>query len=318
MKVTTILRRILPIIGFLILLYLVQTVGVNRVISTFLRISPFYILISAVLTFPRIFLRAFAWLMICKEQRIDLSYLDCVKILLIGYLYAIVTPSYVGHLVRIPYVKELTDEPAGKIFTNVLIEVILRSISLYILMVIGSIIVMKDNPSILYAVAAYVAIAISIYWFFSKEKRGKRALKFFAERIVPRERKKWSLQVIDSFYKDFPKLRKLIVPSVIGMITWMLTVAQFYIIALSLEINVSYYILLVFFPIANAAGYLPITSGGFGTREAAFVALLSLFDIPAEKSIVLSISGFIVADILTGLYGSILSFLEGMRNKSAS
>jgi uncharacterized membrane protein YbhN (UPF0104 family) len=65
------------------------------------------------------------------------------------------------------------------------------------------------------------------------------------------------------------------------------------------------------FPIANTAGYLPITFAGLGTRELTAIFIFStLFAAPEEKIFVVSIMGFLITDILIGFIGFILSLFE--------
>lgn len=312
MKLIRLLKRLIPLIGFLILFYLILEIGLDKILDSFLKLSPIAIILSAILTFPRLIVRNIAWQMICKKHKLRINFWDSLKFLLIGYLYAVVTPSYVGHLVRIPYIKEVTKEPSGKIFTNILIEVILRSFSLYILMLAGAALLFRKQPEILYVVSIYVAIALSIYWFFSNPKRGKIALKILAK-IFPKKRRDFAIYVIETFYKDFPEIKSLILPLILGGVTWLIAILQLYIIALSLDIEIPFHIFLVIYPLANAAGFIPISSGGIGTREAVVVFLLSFFNISPERSLVLSLCGFFITDVLTGMYGFVISILEGYK-----
>jgi len=309
-----IFKKALPFVGLAIFVYLIVAIGIGKVASTFLLISPIYVIIVAILTLPRMFIRNVAWQSILKQQKMNLSFSSSLKILLIGYFYATLTPGYIGHLMRIPYLKEKLNEPFGKLFVNTFIEVIVRTISIYGLILLGSLMIISYEPIIFYVSLLFIIVILAIYWFFTKENRGKRFFFIIVRCMVPKRHTSTATWVVNSFYKDFPKIKTLFYPFVLGVLTWIIIFSQIYIIALSLGINVPYHLFLVVYPIANVISFIPITSSGFGTREAAVVFLLGLLNVPSEKALVLSLVGFIITDFLTGLYGFTLALSE-MRNK---
>ena len=75
---------------------------------------------------------------------------------------------------------------------------------------------------------------------------------------------------------------------------------------------------LVLYPIANIVAFIPISSAGLGTREATLVFLFSLFGVEPEKTVVLSLAGHLLTDVLTGFYGFILSLTETGNSKKTS
>lgn len=78
----------------------------------------------------------------------------------------------------------------------------------------------------------------------------------------------------------------------------------------SLGIEVPYIVFITLYPIANIIAFIPVTSAGLGTREAAVIFLFSFFGVSPEIAVVLSLSGHLLTDVLTGFYGFILSMTE--------
>ena len=314
-KIIKFVKKVLPFLGLLIFIYLVADIGLDKIVSAFLSLSPIYIVIVALLTIPRIIIRNIAWQMILKQQRMHIDFVTSLKIFLIGYFYATITPGYLGQLMRIPYLKDETGEPFGKLFVNTFIETSLHTLSLYGMMLIGTLLIIRDQPMFFYGTLTFIMVLLFIYWFFYKENRGKKFFNFFVKYMIPKKYKISAGWVVDSLYKDFPKIRMLVYPFLMGIVTWIIMFSQIYIIGLSLDIKVSYLHFLVLYPIANVISFIPITSAGFGTREATVIFLLGLLGVAPEKALVLSIVGFLITDMLTGFYGFIISLLEGRKNK---
>ena len=168
-------KKFLPIIGIIIFIYLIYTLDVEKIITAFLSIHPIIIIISIILTLPRIVIRNYAWQLIQKEHNIKLTYIQSLKIFLIGYFYGSITPAFMGQLMRIPYMKEKTREPYGKIFINTLMEIILHSISLYGMIIIGAILIIGTFPNLIFIAVIWIIILALMLLYFIKKERGKNS-----------------------------------------------------------------------------------------------------------------------------------------------
>ena len=102
----TYLRKLLPFLGIILLIIIILFLDVNKIIDSFLSIDPKFIIIALSLTLPKILLYGISWKVLLNEQRIKLSYIQTVKIYLIGVFYGSFTPGFLGHLIRAPYIKE--------------------------------------------------------------------------------------------------------------------------------------------------------------------------------------------------------------------
>jgi len=88
---------------------------------------------------------------------------------------------------------------------------------------------------------------------------------------------------------------------------------QVYIIAQAFLINITFYeFILISIISVVISNILPISIGGLGIREGAFVFLLSKFGVQSEIAFVISISGFFVKILIPGLIGLIISFRKKM------
>ena len=136
-------------IGIIILIFTIYRLDVGKIVNSFLSIHPFFIIIALSLSIPRVIIRNYAWQVIQKEQKIQLSYWKSLKILLIGFFYGSISPGYIGQLIRIPYMKEKTGEPYGKLFINSVVETIIHTLSLYGMIFLGALLVLSTFPDLL-------------------------------------------------------------------------------------------------------------------------------------------------------------------------
>ena len=304
-------KKFLPLIGIAIFIYLIYSLDVEKIIDAFLSINPIFIIFSLTLTIPRVIIRNYAWQLIQKEQKISISFLQSLKVFLIGYFYGSITPGYIGQLMRVPYMKEKTGEPYGKLFVNTVMETTIHTLSLYGMMFVGALLVIGTIPELFAITAAWIIILTVILLYFIKKERGEKLFFTLIKYLIPKKLKHHFDKFVDTFYVDFPKIKKLIAPLILGLFTWIIIFTQEYIIVFALGLEIPYLYFLLLFPIANTAGFLPITFAGLGIRELTSIFLFStLFAVTGEQVFVFTLLGFIITDLITGFVGFLVSLTE--------
>jgi len=306
-------KKFLPLIGIIILLYLIFSLDIEKIKDAFLSINPFFIIIALSLTLPRLLIRNFAWQLIQKEQKISIGFYESLKIFLIGFFYGSVTPGYIGQLMRVPLMKEKTGMPYGKLFVNSTLEVIVHTMSIYGMILLGAFLVIGTRPDLFLISLIAILIIISILLFFVKKERGEKLFYFLIKYFIPKKLKTKLLKFVDTFYTDFPGVRKLIVPMILGIFTWIIIFSQEYFVIIALGLDIPYLYFLLLYPIANVIGFIPITFAGLGTREAVAIFLfysVCQFNVLEEEILVVSLVGFLLTDIFTGFLGFLVSLSE--------
>lgn len=310
-KTIKLTKQLLPIIGISILLYLIYTMDVTKLKESLQNIPLSFLLLSFSLTIPNVIIRSKEWQLILREQQIFLPLLRVTKIFLIGFFYGVITPTYAGQLMRIPYLKTQTQQPTGKLFVNVIIEIMIHNISLYIMIIIGALLVINQIPNLAYASFLLIGLIIIILLYFLNQQRGQNTFSFLIKYLTPKKLHKLLNAFVGSFYQDFPSLPRLIIPFLLGLLTWIIVFTQEYLLAYNLNPALPYLAFILLFPIANAAGFLPITFAGLGTRELTSILLFTtLFDMAKEDVFVFTLLGFFVTDIFVGILGFLCTLHE--------
>jgi len=218
---------------------------------------------------------------------------------------------------RVPYMKEKTDEPYGKLFVNTFIEVILRQVAIYVMIAAGLLIIIIEFSDLEITKTLPIIIGIIIFiqaivlFYFIKKERGENFFNVVVKRIIPKKLKDPSFRFVETFYKDFPKMRRLFIPFILGLITWVIIFSQEYIIVYALGASIPYLSFLLIFPVANIAGYIPVTFAGIGFRELTSIIIFSrMFGTDEEVILVFTLIGFILTDLFLGFVGFLVSLTE--------
>ena len=305
------IKKFLPFIGIFIFIYTIYALDTTKIIEAILSIHPIYIAIAIPLTIPRVFIRNYAWKLIQEEQQIAVSYWESLSIFLMGYFYGTITPGYLGQLMRIPYLKEKTDQPYGKLFFNSSIETIVHTMSLYVMMFVGAILVIGSFPELFNITVIWLIILFLVLIIFIRRERGERIFQKIVSWFIPKSFKDPLYDFTGTFYIDFPRIKSLVLPLILGSFTWLLIFTQYYIMILALGLPIPYLYFLLLFPVANVASFIPISFAGLGTRELiAVVVFTTLFSVPDEKIFVVSLMGFLISDMLTGFIGFLVALRE--------
>ncbi len=88
---------------------------------------------------------------------------------------------------------------------------------------------------------------------------------------------------------------------------------------MALGIDIPYHYFILLFPLANIAGFLPVTFAGLGVREGVSILIFTtLFAVTPEEVLVFTLVGFIITDIFTGFIGFLVSLTEAGEKKTIS
>lgn len=218
---------------------------------------------------------------------------------------------------RVPYMKKPSGEPYGKLFVNVTLETYIHTLSLYAMMVVGAVVVASLLPQLLWLTIVWVGVMVGLFLVLKKKERGDAVFRRLVRWGVPGRFRDQVSSFTDTFYLDFPHLRSFVVPVLVGAVTWVLIFSQEYCMVLALGLPIPYLYYLVLFPIANVAGFIPISVAGLGTRElTAVVIFTTLFNVPRAEVFVVSLAGFMVTDVFLAVIGFVLSLTEARHPKA--
>lgn len=301
------IRYLLPLIGIILLIYIVIDIGFENILNSILLISPAYFFVALVLIIPRVFLASYKWLIICRKQKMDISLIFIVKVFLISLFYGFITPASIGGYVSVYYLKKKANVKWEKSITNSLLDGSTEFIAGLSLALAGFVFLIEQYRTI-FSIILFLFILCSILFIILiKKEKGEYLFRILIRRFIPKKLKIKVDKSIESFYEDIPQPKALILPFILEYFVWFIMGLQVYIIALSFSVNISFFQFLLIYMISFIAGILPISIGGLGIREGALVILLLKFGVSADVSFVISLAGYFITNLIPGIIGWFLS-----------
>ncbi|HJZ19257.1 MAG TPA: lysylphosphatidylglycerol synthase transmembrane domain-containing protein [Candidatus Nanoarchaeia archaeon] len=301
------LKKYLPILGIVIFVYLLLKLDISNIFNEIKNADLFFLSIAMFFVFVSFFTSTLKWFVIAKQQKIDIPFYNAFKINLISGFYGFVTPSRLGSLIRIEYLKKFSKNKFGKGVSNYVLEKIFDFNSLFFLVLISGFI-LKDALSLsyFYYALAGIIILLALVLIFRDESKGRNFFRFFYFKFLPKKIKETAKDGFYSFYEDMPHRKYFVLFFIFNLINWIVIYSILFFISLSIGIKVPFFYFLLFMPIATLVGQIPITVSGLGTREAVMISLFGLLGIEAAKIFSVSLIGIMINGILPASIGILL------------
>ena len=118
---------------------------------------------------------------------------------------------------------------------------------------------------------------------------------------------------IGSFFEDLPTFRSLLLPFLVSFFSWFVFFTELFLIAQLFAIHVPYITFMFLLAIAATIATIPISLYGLGTRDAALVALLSLYNVQPENSISFTLFWFVIFWVVPSIIGAVITVLESKK-----
>lgn len=313
-------KKILPIIGIIVLIYILYTLDFQEIVAIFSDINPLYSFLCFFAIVPLILLANIEWQLILKKQKIHVSFFYSIKNFFIGYFYGFITPGAFGAYTRAMYLSHESKTPVPKCVSNIIILNTLDYIALLLLGAIGAVYLSSVFPNLFLIILAIIVILVTLLLFFLKKRKSKIVftkiiqLKMFA---TMKDRLENS---IDSFFEDLPRFRDVLLPFGISLFGWIIKYIELYFISRLFSIEVPFIYFILILAVGDVIASAPISIYGIGTREAALIPLFSMFSltfITNEQIVSLSLFWFVIIWLSPSIIGAFVTVSETKKlNKS--
>jgi uncharacterized protein (TIRG00374 family) len=302
-------KKLLPIIGIIILAYILWRFDIGKILSVFSTINPSSLALCFLGLPFMLLLFTIQWQMILKRQRIHVSFLCSLKILLIGYFYGLVTGG-IGTYLNSLYLKNESKAPLLKCVSNTVTYTTIDLITVLILGTIGGFFLLGQYPQFFIIIVLMLFFFCFLLIYYLRQKTSKH----FFERLLQTQLFKFIQQRVEdpleSFYEDLPSFRSLVIPFFFSIFSWIVFYTQLYFIAQLFDIHISYFLFLFMLAMTSSIAILPISIMGLGTRDAVVVALFSLYSIPPENCISFTLFWFTLFILTPSVIGAIITVFE--------
>ncbi|MBE0428402.1 MAG: flippase-like domain-containing protein [Thermoleophilia bacterium] len=240
------------------------------------------------------------WLLIVRAQGQTVmgrpvSYLYLTSLFYIGLFFNnLMLTSVGGDVVRAFKLSRASSRPpeaAGSVF----LDRVSSTVALLVLAMIAMLWGLKDLPvQYAFMILGMFIVSLAMVAFFASERAARRLGRFPLLRMDPLGLRRH----LRSFYfslNEFKRLpRTLAVVLAVSFTYQILHILTVYVLALALGITIPVMYYFLFIPVVLAVSMLPISIGGFGVRESAWVVLFSQVGVGAGQALSMSLLSVMV------------------------
>jgi len=294
-------KTLLSFFGIALFVYILFKINLGVVLQEIKNSDLGYLFLAISLVGFLLLTQTLKWHVIARKQKMNISFIESFKINLISGFYGFITPSKMGAIVRVDYLKKYSKD-IGKGLANFVLDKILDIISVFLIFFVFFI-KFKEKFSfvpILLLLGIFIAIVLFSFFIF-KKNFVKPILKFLFERVVPKKIKSKIKVKFDTFYDDIPDKKYFVLFIFLNILNWALTYFITFIVGLAVGVNLNFVYFLAILPISTIISLIPITINGIGTREITLIGLFALFGISGEKVFSMSVINILIANILPSI-----------------
>jgi glycosyltransferase 2 family protein len=304
-------------IGIIIFVFILWKLDIKAAIALLADTRLSILALALVLTVPFVLIKAWRWKYLLRMQGIDYHTRDCFYAYLSAMYLGLVTPGRVGDFVKVVYLKKDKQVAMSRGVTSVIVDR-LFDLLLYVTMACAGGLAFALSGDIMAVIFAFVLLFIAILLIFVNKTVRNLVLGTLFRILLPKKAKEGAEVRIDSFYRGVDQFRsfRLVVPLLLTLLTYVFFYAQCYLIAIAVNIPISFMNVVYCISTANLVSLLPISVSGIGTRDATLISMFAVLDIPKESAVVFSILFLFISNVSSCLIGAVAWFKKPVEFKT--
>ncbi|MFH1391984.1 MAG: lysylphosphatidylglycerol synthase transmembrane domain-containing protein [Candidatus Diapherotrites archaeon] len=313
-------KKFVILFGLLIFVFILSSINLESVLEILFLIKFDFFIISLLLLFIILILKAFKWKLILKSQNTEISLLNSLKYFLIGFFFSSFTPGRIGDVTRATYLSQSSSLALAVSsvvldrVVDIVLLVIFASLALLAFFFTYNLIVLPFEILILIGVLIFAVI-----FLLFKEKYLRIILRPAFNLIIPENFKKKIKIGFSDFFSSikliFQNKSEFLLAVITGIVIWIISIIFSYSLALSINLNIPFEFMFLLYPIITLADILPISVSGLGTRDAMIIFLFSFIYFTPEQAVSFSILLFLVGYVFIALIGYLLFLSEPIELK---
>ncbi len=304
------------VFGFAILAALIYRIGFSEIMDVMRAADTGLLFAVLLISAATLFLKFVRWKIILNLSNIKIGFFESSKIYLIGLFFGSVTPSKIGDLFKLYYLRKHYKISRTLSISISILDRVFDVALVFLLSIFGLVMLFQYIPSgflLGLFLTAFLVILVAMF----NEKIFYKVSFVILPRITFLIKRFYKIKVVNKslvddlylpvrVFKENPLF--LILTFGLTLLIWVTSASQMQVILLSLGQYATVEMLLVFISIAAAVTLLPITIAGIGTRDATLIFFLSLLAIPSEKALSTSLIYFFFGQLIWAFLGGIYYF----------
>ncbi|WNF35842.1 lysylphosphatidylglycerol synthase transmembrane domain-containing protein [Bacillaceae bacterium IKA-2] len=283
-KIQLIFRALVSIVACFFLVFTIDWLGFNTQLKT---VNLVFLLMAFLFVLLCIFISGYKWYLLLKVER-KVSFYDCFRWYYIGFFFNSFLPGSIGgDGFRIYYAGKKVS--ISKAVASVTVERLFAGIALLLTAFIGLLYV-NDSGHIFFQLVFFLILIGLIYCFLFVTFFQKKLTGIFGSRLDS------FYETISTYKNERGLLVKVLLFSLLFQLSFVLVTDMLF---RAFDVNVSFLAQLGFVSVISLLTMLPISIGGIGVREGAYVYLFALVGVHETVSVAVSLLFFILVLIGT-------------------
>lgn len=289
-------EKIVQYSGLIIFLAILTQIDISKVFHIILNLNFFDFTVSILLFFPLLLMKSLRWRSLMNSFNIKYSVKDSMIIYSAATFLGAITPGYIGDFIKVIYLKN-DGHPFSKSFSSTLLDRLFDIIAIMLFSLVGSLLIAKlytRHIEYLYSfliLFAILSISILIFYYVKKLERFANTLvPAILIKLLPQKQKEYANNYYSEIYTCIFSIgvKNILYAVMLTSIGCTINFAMAYLVALSINLNISFLYLAACVSISTAITFIPISISGIGTRDATLIILFSQIGISMESAIAFS------------------------------
>ncbi|MHA2013515.1 MAG: lysylphosphatidylglycerol synthase transmembrane domain-containing protein [Candidatus Helarchaeota archaeon] len=294
-----------------LLIWLLLQSDLFKLYQIILQLSVGYVLLAFVILLLALIINAIKWYILLRQYNITTLF----KLNLVGIYYSLLLPGqFFGEVIK-AYRLGKGKQDAEQIAASVAIDKITGILGNMLVGLFGLYATSQILPSILVWTLS-LAIIIFIMVLLTAQLLAiplKRSFHYII-RLFPRTQLVMQQleNLLNAWLEYFKRPLLLLGSILLGIIFQLFNIGITLILAMNLNINITWIDFCWIITIVSLALFLPLTIAGIGIREGVFVSTLALLGVPTEQALALSFSVFGLS-LATAIIGGLVELNQAHR-----
>ncbi|HEX7627630.1 MAG TPA: lysylphosphatidylglycerol synthase transmembrane domain-containing protein [Candidatus Methanoperedens sp.] len=292
-------------VSTILLTYLISMAGPEKIIGLFYQANSFNLIAALLCYVTIIYVSAFRLQLLIPNI---LPLKSVFAISAIGYFFNMFLPSGIsGDVARVYYLKKEINKTKNVHLVDLAAPFVMEKyFGLVSVLVIGLVVLpfalsIFDSSQIANAIVPTIVFLLLVFCL---------GMIFFKFRFFKNNR---FISIFYAYLDSFKDKKRLYAVFLYSAVIQIISIVAIYSISEGMGLGVSFFFFIVIIPIINIITILPVTLGGLGLREGAFVLFMAYQGIPPHAAISLSLMSFLLS-----LIASLLGLYEYMRYRTKS
>lgn len=280
-------------VSFFLIIYVLQKIDVHELLQTIKSADIYLLIIAFSLNGINIILCIDKWKIILEVQEIYVPFKTLLTFSFTSSFFSIFLPTgYGGDIIRIYDVSKYSNKKLESV-TSILVDRGSGALALFLIAALALLFgydLIQDIRIVLFIIGVLLLILIFIIIIFSKKEIKK--IKIITKIITFVDRKDVLKNMYDTFHIYRYHRRKSIEILALSLLAQVIAILYYPLIAYSLGLDVPLVYFFIFIPIILVILMLPISIGGIGVREGAFIFFFKKVGVLPYEAVSLALVAF--------------------------